>query len=128
MVKLSPYIFSRDARKQADFYAKALDGEITLVKTFDEMPNVKEDLKGKVMHLVLKVGDQQFLMADSSSEMSGPIDLVLEFPHESEAQAVFDKLSEGGKVIMPFEKMFWGTSFGRLEDPFGVRWQIATEA
>nr|WP_309568669.1 hypothetical protein [Paenibacillus sp. sptzw28] len=28
---------------------------------------------------------------------------------------------------MPFERMFWGTMFGRLEDPFGVRWQIATE-
>jgi PhnB protein len=31
-------------------------------------------------------------------------------------------------VMMPFERMFWGTMFGRLKDPYGVRWQIATRS
>lgn len=28
---------------------------------------------------------------------------------------------------MPFEKQFWGSMSGMVEDPFGIRWQIATE-
>ena len=36
----------------------------------------------------------------------------------------FNKLSEGGKVIMPFEDAFWGSKFGMLEDKFGVRWMV----
>jgi len=36
-------------------------------------------------------------------------------------------ISEQGKVLLPFEKQFWGSMFGIVEDHFGIRWQIATE-
>jgi len=128
MPTLHPYIFSEDARKQADFYAKALGGEIVDVKTFAEMPNAPEDDKDKVMHLVLKVGDLQIFMADSSPVNQGnAIDLTLVYESEEEARQAFEGLAQGGKVLMPFERMFWGTSFGRVVDPFGIRWQISTE-
>jgi PhnB protein len=39
--KVSVYIFSQDARKQAEFYAKALNGEILDIKTFAEAPGSK---------------------------------------------------------------------------------------
>jgi hypothetical protein len=31
-----------------------------------------------------------------------------------------------GKPTMPVTDMFWGDRFGRVADPFGVRWGIAT--
>jgi PhnB protein len=127
MTKLSPYIYSEDARQQAEFYVKALRGEITSIKTYADMPNAPEEMKDQVMHLVLKVGEQQFFLADSSMIQAGnQIDIALEFDTEDEALLTFTGLSEGGEVIMPFEKMFWGTMFGRVEDQYGVRWQIAT--
>jgi PhnB protein len=127
MARLSPYIYSEDARKQAEFYVKALRGEIISVKTYADMPNAPEEMKNQVMHLVLKVGEQQFFLADSSMIQAGnQIDIALEFDTEAQAKLIFTGLSEGGEVIMPFEKMFWGTMFGRVEDPYGVRWQIAT--
>ncbi|MEX1031311.1 MAG: VOC family protein [Paenibacillaceae bacterium] len=127
MAKLSPYIYSEDARQQAEFYVKALRGEIISIKTYADMPHAPEEMKDQVMHLVLKVGEQQFYLADSSMIQSGnQIDITLEFDTESEAILTFAGLSEGGEVIMPFEKMFRGTMFGRVEDPYGVRWQIAT--
>lgn len=130
MSKLSPYIFSQDARKQAAFYAAALNGEIVDVKTFADAPGASEQDKDRVMHLVLKIGEQTIFMADNGStlvERGNGMDLTLEFSKEAEGRSAFDMLSEGGKVIMPFERMFWGTTFGRLEDPFGVRWQISAE-
>lgn len=128
MAQLRPYIFSEDARSQAAFYADALGGEIVDVKTFGDAPHAEESMKNRVMHLVLQAAGQRFYMADSGPvDRGNGMDLTLEFATDEEAGQAFKKLSAGGKVIMPFERMFWGTMFGRLEDPFGVRWQIATE-
>lgn len=44
---------------------------------------------------------------------------------ELEPQTVqFNKLAEGGKVIMPLEKQMWGAVYGRVLDQFGVTWQF----
>lgn len=32
----------------------------------------------------------------------------------------------GAKVTMPATDMFWGDRYGRLEDPYGHQWSIAT--
>jgi uncharacterized glyoxalase superfamily protein PhnB len=32
----------------------------------------------------------------------------------------------GAKVTMPVSDMFWGDRYGRLEDPFGHQWSVAT--
>ena len=131
MPKLLPYIYSEDARKQAAFYAQALGGEIVDVKTFADAPGMDEKEKDRVMHLVLKIGGETIFMADNGRaavSRGNGMDLTLIYENESEARAAFTGLSKDGKVIMPFERMFWGTSFGRLEDRFGIRWQISTES
>jgi PhnB protein len=32
----------------------------------------------------------------------------------------------GATVTMPVDDMFWGDRYGKLSDPFGHEWQIAT--
>lgn len=32
----------------------------------------------------------------------------------------------GAKLTMPLENMFWGDRYGKLEDPFGHQWSVAT--
>jgi hypothetical protein len=32
----------------------------------------------------------------------------------------------GAKITMPVADMFWGDRYGKLEDPFGHHWSIAT--
>ncbi|WP_181350954.1 VOC family protein [Thalassobacillus sp. CUG 92003] len=131
MATLYPYIFCENAREQADFYLSALGGEIISVQTYDELPEPDPELEGRVMHLVLKSADIHFFLADvtTNSIQSGTqIDLTLEFSGHKDAEEVFNGLQENGRVLMPFEKMFWGAYFGRIEDKYGVRWQIATNS
>jgi PhnB protein len=131
MANLYPYFYCDDARMQADFYVKALNAEVISVQLFDQMPDVPEELKGKVMHLTLQACGHTFFMAEGGKDAiqnGNQLDLTLEFATEQEARAAFEGLSDGGQVLMPFEKMFWGAMFGRIVDPFGVRWQIATES
>ncbi len=131
MAKLTPYIFSEDARTQAEFYTNALGGEILSVMTFAQAPNVDEQLKDKVMHMSLIAGGISFFMSDSPFqpiERGNGMHLSLEFDDEAEAYSRFDKLAEGGKVLDALKKQFWGSLFGLVEDKFGVLWQVTTEA
>jgi PhnB protein len=41
-----------------------------------------------------------------------------------ETKRLFDALSEGGKVEMELQDMFWGSYFGSFEDKYGVMWMF----
>jgi PhnB protein len=41
-----------------------------------------------------------------------------------EQARLYDKLLEGGHIMMPLEDTFWGARFGKVEDQFGVRWML----
>jgi len=131
MAKLTPYFYSEDAKAQAQFYVQALGGEILNQMTYGQAPGTDEAIKDKIIHMVFTAAGVNFYIADTMHEPPGRssgFDLNLEFKTEEEAQQAFTKLSEGGRVIMALEKQFWGSLFGRLEDKFGIKWQISTEA
>ena len=44
-----------------------------------------------------------------------------------EGKRLFDALSAGGKVTMPFAETFWAKGFGMLVDKFGVPWMVNCE-
>lgn len=86
-------------------------------------------MKDKIIHMAFTAAGVQFYIADvtnRSMEHKASFDLTLEFDSDDEAREAFTKLSAGGQVIMPLEKQFWGTLFGRLQDKYGVKWQITT--
>jgi PhnB protein len=35
-------------------------------------------------------------------------------------------LEAGCEVVMPLDDQFWGDRYGKLRDPFGVHWSLAT--
>ncbi|WP_336771214.1 VOC family protein [Paenibacillus sp. MMO-58] len=130
MAKLTPYFYSEDAKAQAGFYVQALGGEIIDQMTYGQAPGTDESMKDKIIHMVFQAAGVTFYIADTMHEPPGrstSFDLNLEFKTDEEAQKAFANLSEGGRVIMPLEKQFWGTLFGRVEDKFGIKWQISTE-
>ncbi|QHT63588.1 VOC family protein [Paenibacillus lycopersici] len=127
MAKLTPYIYSDNAREQAAFYAKALGGEIVSVQTFGDMPGGGAEERDRVMHLILQAAGLTFYMADAGPvQRGGGLDLTLEYERIEDAERAFNGLAAGGEVLMPFARMFWGSMFGRLVDPYGVRWQVST--
>jgi len=45
---------------------------------------------------------------------------------EAEIEDLFEKLSQGGKVLMPLESYPFSPKFGWVNDRFGVSWQLKT--
>lgn len=46
---------------------------------------------------------------------------------ENDGEPYFKKLSKGDKVIMPYEKTFWGAKFGMCIDKFGTNRKVNVE-
>jgi len=101
------------------------------VMTHGQLPGTAEELKDKVVNLSLVAGGIHFMMSDSVFEpviRGNAINLSFEFATEGEAREAFAMLAEGGNIICPLEPAFWGSLFGQIEDPFGIRWMITTAA
>jgi len=87
----------------------------------------------EVMHAELQIGDTKFFINDSTSRtpvpipgegVSNPMYIHLYVP---DADTIFNRAVNGGaRVDMPLQDMFWGDRYGKLTDPFGQQWGIAT--
>jgi uncharacterized glyoxalase superfamily protein PhnB len=85
------------------------------------------------MHAELKIGDSAFFVNDALGKMlpaepiagaSNPMYIHLYVP---DVDNVFSRAVAGGaRVDMQVQDMFWGDRYGKLTDPFGQQWGIAT--
>src|SRR5690606_9341186 len=109
--------FRGQCREAFEFYAKVLGGEITAAMPYGDgapdMP-VGPEHRDWLMHCWLQVGDQALMGADMDTAWAPNIDkpkngfdVTLHFDDVDKAKAVFDALSEGGQITMPFRATFW---------------------
>ena len=49
---------------------------------------------------------------------------MLETDTRAETEQLFKALSNGGKVEMELQDMFWGAYYGSLTDKFGIQWMF----
>ncbi|MBV9959061.1 MAG: VOC family protein [Acidobacteria bacterium] len=120
----TPYLCVNDAAGAIEFYKKAF-GATELQRM--EAPG------GKIAHAELKIGEGIIMLADEFPEMGfvspqtlggSPITLYLYF---EDVDAVAESAVAGGaKLLKPVEDQFYGDRSGRLEDPYGHIWGIAT--
>ncbi len=123
-------------REAFEFYARVLGGEITAAITYGEGPPEYPPppaIKDWLMHCWLQVGDQAIMGSDMhpdhAPDMTKPkdgFDITLHFDKVEDARRVFDGLSEGGEIRMPFAASPWSAGFGGFTDRFGVPWMINT--
>jgi PhnB protein len=55
------------------------------------------------------------------------VHISLEPDSKKETRRLFNLLSEGGKVTMELQDMFWGAYYGSCTDKFGVQWMFNFE-
>ena len=101
------------------------------MEDMEDVPPLKEQEKDLVGHVSLPLTEHATLMGtDISSNMpeklivGNNIQITLEAGNAAEAESLFVKLSEGGRVVMPLKEMFWAEKYGACVDKFGIYWQI----
>jgi PhnB protein len=88
---------------------------------------------GGVAHAELLIGDAVFMIADPfpESTLKPPKELggtpmgVFLYVEDVDA-TVQQAVDAGATVTMPVEDQFWGDRYGKVTDPFGHEWEIAT--
>jgi PhnB protein len=130
-MQVSPYLFFYGRTEEAmKFYQSALGGDLEISRNSDSPmgDGVSEAWKNKVMHSTLKSDGFDIMASDgregSPQEKESNISLCIGFSDEAKAREIFDKLSAGGNVTMPLEKMFWGALYGQFTDKYGIDWMI----
>ena len=122
---VTPHMVLRNSAQAIEFYKKAF-GAVEIMR----MPGPEG--KG-IGHAELKIGDSFIYMADewpgtslSSPEKLGGTTVSIHL-YVKDADALFKQaVAAGAKVEMPLMDMFWGDRFGKVMDPFGHSWSIAT--
>jgi PhnB protein len=121
---VSPYLVIRDAAKAIEFYKQAFGARERY-----RMPGPD----GRLMHAELEIGDSILMLSEEFPEMGAPSPQTLNgttvsiFLYVPDVDAVFKKaVAAGAKELTPVADMFWGDRFGKVADPFGHQWQIAT--
>lgn len=120
---LTPSLIVKDANAAIAFYQRAFGAaEIMCMRTPD----------GGVMHAELQIGDSRFMLsgewpdygmkAPLPNHISGGLHLYVADVGKAFQRAV----DAGATVAMPPADMFWGDRYGKVIDPFGHQWGIAT--
>lgn len=139
MAKVSTYLnFKRNTEEAFNFYKTVFGTEfIDTIHRFSEVPPqegqppMKEEDKNLVMHVGLPIlGGHVLNGTDAPQSMGFKVNfgnnvyINLEPDTRAETDKLFKALSEGGKVEMELQEMFWGDYFGSLKDKFGVLWMF----
>jgi PhnB protein len=129
-VRLNPHLGFRDnAREAMTFYQSVFGGELT-VATFAEFHASDDPAEQeKVMHAQLETPDGFVLMAaDTPAAMDfqpqAGLAVSISGDDEAKLRGYWERLSDGGTVIMPFEQAPWGATFGMCADRFGTTWMV----
>ena len=134
MALINPYLnFMGQTEEAFNFYRSVFGGEFVMLQRFKDTPHgdqMSAEDKEKIMHIALPVGENLLMATDCLESMGQKltfgtnISISLNPTRLDEAKRLFNGLSDGGKVEMPLEKMFWGDHFGFFTDKFGVQWMV----
>lgn len=124
MHSLTPHIVCAGAAEAIEFYKRAF-GAIELGR----LPGPD----GKLMHAMVRIGDSVLMLVDENPDfgllgataLKGSPVIIHLYVEDADA-TVKQAEAAGARVIMPVAEMFWGDRYGRLQDPFGHQWSVAT--
>ncbi len=139
MARVSTYLnFPRQTEEAFNFYKSIFGTEFNdrihrmgEVPATPGQPPMAEEDKNLVMHVELPILGGHVLMGTDAPESMGftvkfgnNVYLNLEPDTRAETDRLFKALSEGGKVEMAMQEMFWGDYFGSCKDKYGVQWMF----
>jgi uncharacterized glyoxalase superfamily protein PhnB len=117
-----PYVAVDGAAKAVEFYKAAFGAVQHGPATADEagvIMNVEIEIHGGMVMLMDNTATMGFR---SSCEPGHPFTMQIV---TDQGRFWFDRaVAAGCTVTMPFETQFWGDTYGRLIDPFGIEWAV----
>jgi uncharacterized glyoxalase superfamily protein PhnB len=122
---VTPYMVVKNSEEAIRFYVKAFGAQ--------EVMCMKGPDGKSTMHAEIKIGNSHIMMGDEnpqwgtqSAESLGASPVSLMVYVENVDAFVEKAVAAGCEMKYPVGDMFWGDRMGKIVDPFGYSWSIAT--
>jgi PhnB protein len=121
---VTPYLTIRGAAAAIEFYKRAFGATEIMRIT---------DANGKVGHAEIRMGDSPIMLSEEMPEMGvrspesiGGSPVTIHLYVEDVDALVNQAVAAGAKLLRPVEDQFYGDRGGKLADPYGHVWWVAT--
>lgn len=122
MSKITPHLwFDTQAKEAAGFYTSTFgDSEIVDVTTLRDTPSGDCD----VVSFVLEGQEFQAISAGPLFTFNPSVSFLVSCKTKDEVDALWNRLADGGDVLMPLDAYPFSERYGWLQDRYGLSWQI----
>ena len=132
--KITPHLwFDKEAKEAAEFYASIFSAQggqaesrITNVTTLHNTPSgdadiVSFELRGQPF---MAISAGPYFKLNPSISFMVNFDPSQDKDAKTRIDAVWGKLADGGKVLMPIDKYPFSERYGWIQDKYGLSWQL----
>ncbi|HEY2702325.1 MAG TPA: VOC family protein [Candidatus Dormibacteraeota bacterium] len=122
MSRIVPHLwFDTEAREAAELYTSLFDNsEISAVNRLHDTPSGDADL------VSFTLAGQRFMAISAGPlfRFNPSVSLRVDCATEDEVDALWNRLSDGGQVLMPLDAYPFSRRYGWLQDRYGLSWQV----
>jgi PhnB protein len=124
---VTPRLVVRDGAAAIDFYREAFGAE--------EIGERFTGPSGELIHAELRIGDSVVMISDEADDgaparspesLGGVVSAIMATYWEDVDAAWSRAVAAGAEVLYELADQFYGERGGRLRDPFGQQWMLAT--
>ncbi len=126
--------FNGNCAQAIDFYEKVFKVSDKHVQFYSEAPEgsdlpKSEKTKDFVMHSGMNIFGTYVNMSDTLEEVISGNQVILNvyMPSNGDVINAYQKLEEGGKIIVKLGPQFFTPMYASVKDRFGVQWQLISQ-
>ena len=125
MQKITPFLWFDDQAEQAiDFYTSTFNN--SKIGDISRYESERPGDNGEVMTGTFRIEGQEFMVLNGGPQFNftPATSFFVHCDTADEVDRLWQKLSEGGSVLVPLGEYPFSDKFGWLQDRFGLSWQI----
>ena len=126
--KIVPHLwFDKEAREAAEFYVTDFpDSEVTNITTLHDTPSGDSDIVSFKLrgYAFMAISAGPLFKFNPSISFMVNFDPSQDVDAKARIDALWAKLSEDGKVLMPLDTYPFSERYGWTEDKYGLSWQL----
>jgi len=128
--------FNGNCEEALDFYAESFKTTKTEIMRWKDAPadpnfELPDSARELVMHSFLNICDGEVMFSDVPPNMpvtiGDNIGLTVISKSIDDIKYYFDKVKNGGTIIMELQETFWTKCYGSVKDKFGIMWQFSLD-
>ncbi|WP_370573203.1 VOC family protein [Methanomethylovorans sp.] len=122
MQKIVPHLwFDKEAAEAAKFYTSLFKDSKIIDKT-----KIQGTPSGTAEMVTIELSGQEFMLLSAGPffTFTPAVSFLIACSKKEEVDTLWEKLSQGGKALMPLDTYPFSEKYGWVEDRYGLSWQV----